>query len=371
MFPSFSKQPAPENTQNSSLNICCNDDYLDLLFGASLPLDQVCYAFAYGSGAIPQKGENQKEKMVDFILVCNNSMLFHQKNQLWNPAHYSLPWRLFKTERLINNLYWFQRDGFLFPKGAKLFYNTLIPSRGRLIKYGVIDTEDFEADLLDWPKLYIAGRLHKPVLNVLVWPNNQNVGQSPNRPIWQAINDNRWMAVQAALLLLPDKFSVKEFLHKIVGLSYKGDVRMGWAEDSRKIDKLVEGANEQLRMLYIPLLKNDKQILVENDEMVEQDNSIQTVFHRLQMLPYFVQRGLCNSYYPSRRFRRYNTNLDIEELIYHISHRYDVPERLDLVLQKIVGHSSKHQSIKNAFTAGISRSFKYIWPKLIKGILRK
>uniref|UniRef100_A0A914L0F3 Phosphatidate cytidylyltransferase, mitochondrial n=1 Tax=Meloidogyne incognita TaxID=6306 RepID=A0A914L0F3_MELIC len=312
MFPPFSKQPPPENTQNSPLNICCNDDYLDLLFGASLPLDQVCYAFAYGSGAIPQKGENQKEKMVDFILVCNNSMLFHQKNQLWNPAHYSLPWRLFKTERLINNLYWFQRDGFLFPKGAKLFYNTLIPSRGRLIKYGVIDTEDFEADLLDWPKLYIAGRLHKPVLNVLVWPNDQNLGQEPNRPIWQAINDNRWMAVQAALLLLPDKFSVKEFLHKIVGLSYKGDVRMGWAEDSRKIDKLVEGANEQLRMLYIPLLKNDKQILVENDEIIEQDNSIQTVFHRLQMLPYFVQRGLCNSYYPSRRFRRYNTNLDIE-----------------------------------------------------------
>nr|CAD2176982.1 unnamed protein product [Meloidogyne enterolobii] len=212
MFPPFSKQPPPENTQNSSLNICCNDDYLDLLFGASLPLDQVCYAFAYGSGAIPQKGENQKEKMVDFILVCNNSMLFHQKNQLWNPAHYSLPWRLFKTERLINNLYWFQRDGFLFPKGAKLFYNTLIPSRGRLIKYGVIDTEDFEADLLDWPKLYIAGRLHKPVLNVLVWPNDQNLGQEPNRPIWQAINDNRWMAVQAALLLLPEKFSVKEFL---------------------------------------------------------------------------------------------------------------------------------------------------------------
>jgi len=30
---------------------------------------------------------------------------------------------------------------------------------------------------------------------------------------------------------------------------------MGWAEDSRKIDKLIEGANEQLRMLYIPLLK--------------------------------------------------------------------------------------------------------------------
>jgi len=87
--------------------------------------------------------------------------------------------------------------------------------KGRLIKYGVIDTEDFEADLLDWPKLYIAGRLHKPVLNVLVWPNNQNVGQSPNRPIWQAINDNRWMAVQAALLLLPDKFSVKVRLCKI------------------------------------------------------------------------------------------------------------------------------------------------------------
>ncbi|CAK5085442.1 unnamed protein product [Meloidogyne enterolobii] len=199
----------------------------------------------------------------------------------------------------------------------------------------------------------------------------------------QISSANKFLSFKTHKKIFPQ--ILKEFLHKIVGLSYKGDVRMGWAEDSKKIDKLVEGANEQLRMLYIPLLKkfveiskkiflnffSDKQISVENDEMIEQDNSIQTVFHRLQMLPYFVQRGLCNSYYPSRRFRRYNTNLDIEELIYHISHRYDVPERLDLVLQKIVGHSSKHQSIKNAFTAGISRSFKYIWPKLVKGILRK
>jgi hypothetical protein len=41
------------------------------------------------------------------------------------------------------------------------------------------------------------------VLNVVEWPNQDGIGQRPNRQIQQAINDNRWMASQAALLLLP------------------------------------------------------------------------------------------------------------------------------------------------------------------------
>lgn len=37
---------------------------LDLLTGAGLPLQFICHAFAYGSGAIPQQNEDPTQKMV-------------------------------------------------------------------------------------------------------------------------------------------------------------------------------------------------------------------------------------------------------------------------------------------------------------------
>lgn len=88
---------------------------------------------------------------------------------------------------------------------------------GRLIKYGIIETEDLETDLLNWRWLYVAGRLHKPVLDI---PQN-HLNQKPNRPISDAIAKNRWMAMLAALIMIPSSeftMNVNLFFYSILNL---------------------------------------------------------------------------------------------------------------------------------------------------------
>lgn len=63
-------------------------EYEDLL--SVLPLSTVDYAFAYGSGALQQKGENKADKMIDFILSTSDPVVFHEENLKNNPSHYSL-----------------------------------------------------------------------------------------------------------------------------------------------------------------------------------------------------------------------------------------------------------------------------------------
>ena len=47
----------------------------------------------------------------------------------------------------------------------------------------------------------------------------------------------------------------QELLQAVVGLSYTGDVRMGFAEDSRKVERIVSGSFPGLCDLYVPRLK--------------------------------------------------------------------------------------------------------------------
>ena len=51
------------------------------------------------------------------------------------------------------------------PLHPRRYYNTLVEHElGCLIKYGVVSSAALEADLTDWKHLYLAGRLHKPVV---------------------------------------------------------------------------------------------------------------------------------------------------------------------------------------------------------------
>ncbi|KAL6731413.1 hypothetical protein Aduo_002283 [Ancylostoma duodenale] len=129
-------------------------EYEELLCG--LPLSAVDYAFAYGSGALQQKGENKSDKMVDFILSTSDPVRFHEENLKMNPSHYSL-FRCVGANALAK---------YQTRLAARIYYNTHVRVGSRRMKYGVIATDDLNRDLLDWKWLYVAGRLHKPVLDV-------------------------------------------------------------------------------------------------------------------------------------------------------------------------------------------------------------
>lgn len=91
--------------------------------------------------------------------------------------------------------------------------------------------EDLRSDLLDWNWLYVAGRLHKPVVNLITPPADQS-------GLNLALLENRKCALHAALLQLPDTFSFEQLFQTIVGISYNGDFRMRFAEDRQKISKV-------------------------------------------------------------------------------------------------------------------------------------
>ena len=41
----------------------------------------------------------------------------------------------------------------------------------------------------------------------------------------------------------------------IVGLSYLGDIRMGLAEDSKKVERIASSSSDGLKEAYLPLLE--------------------------------------------------------------------------------------------------------------------
>jgi translocator assembly and maintenance protein 41 len=100
----------------------------------------------------------------------------------------------------------------------------------QVIKYGVVSVDTLKRDLRDWDTMYLAGRLQKPV-NTLI----------SNDGIVSAQKLNIDSAMKTALLLCPNTFNVTELLKIICSLSYIGDIRLGFAEDSKKVERIVRG----------------------------------------------------------------------------------------------------------------------------------
>uniref|UniRef100_A0A1I8EHE2 Phosphatidate cytidylyltransferase, mitochondrial n=1 Tax=Wuchereria bancrofti TaxID=6293 RepID=A0A1I8EHE2_WUCBA len=300
-----------------------------------LPLDTVEYACAYGSGAVPQENDGTLGEMVDFIIATRDSKQFHKQNLRMNPTHYSLL-RFLGYQKIAQ----VQRN-----YAARVYCNTRVSYQGYLIKYSVIDTDDLLLDLIEWRWMYLAGRLQKHVVDVI----------SPSPRITLAMEKNRSSALQAALLLLPDKFSLSQFYNELISLSYRGDFRMSFGEDKNKIGRIADGSRAQLNQIYVPLLKADEDVFIQG-RTIEQDRCDAVLFKRITGLPFNVLWNL------QRRINSINGKqndidpkvLSImvqEEIAASLARRLDGPKPVAAAIEDIVWRSALQQTAKNAFSA--------------------
>lgn len=207
--------------------------------------------------------------MIDLIIVTKDLRQWHRANMAVNWKDYSFVARMFPSlVPYVNAI-----------GTAKCYFNTNIWLQDRKIKYGVICEEDLKRDCEEWTAMYIAGRLHKPVLNVA----SGSIDDFPES-LTTSVLINRKKALEASLHQLHAKhrsnsdaveksglmtFTMEQLLEAIVGLSYLGDIRcMVGAEDPRKVTKIVSNQCELLEAIYRPLLDQDKSIrrIVNGDE---------------------------------------------------------------------------------------------------------
>lgn len=97
--------------------------------------------------------------------------------------------------------------------------------------------------------LYLAGRLHKPVLAVT--PGGGG-GAGSASAVEASLAANHAAAARSAALLLPETFTELDFYTAICGLSYAGDFRMVVGENKNKVQNIVAGQIDLLKPLYAP-----------------------------------------------------------------------------------------------------------------------
>ncbi|KAF7249688.1 Phosphatidate cytidylyltransferase, mitochondrial [Varanus komodoensis] len=309
-------------------------------------------AFAYGSAVFQQAGASAREtekNMLDFVFVVDDSVMWHMMNLSKNRDHYSF--LKYLGPKLISNIQNY---------GAGIYYNTLVPCNGRVIKYGVISTDVLLEDLLHWKTLYVAGRLQKPV---------KILTQSENVKLQAALTSNLKSAITAAFLMLPESFSEEDLYLQIAGLSYCGDFRMIIGEDKSKVMNIVKPNLLHFQKLYNNILQDCPQVVYKHQQgKLEIDKSPEGQFAQLMALPRTLQQQITSLMDPPGK------NRDVEEILFQVAHDPDCGLVVHQGISGIVRSSSLIQSAKTMLTAGMKKSLTYSMKKMYKmskGWLRK
>jgi len=230
---------------------------------------KIIAAFGYGSRIFRQTGYSlQKKAVIDTIFVVENPHLWHQENIQNNPKDYSLSGKIALKYFDINAI----------KKTTGVTYQTDIEFMQNKFKYGVIGKEKFiEAMYGNWESLLIQGRFQKPIYTIF-----------SNQEIDDAIKQNRQLALFVALLTLQkENPTLTDLYYQICSLSYKGDLRMLFAENPNKVYNIVDGCFENFLEIY-----GSKNLFFYTKDNGEIDINKELINKILSLLPYTLYEYL-------------------------------------------------------------------------------
>ncbi|CAE6050828.1 unnamed protein product [Arabidopsis arenosa] len=309
------------------------------------PVDFCC---VYGSTLHPNNQD--KSKMVDYILGVSDPMQWHSQNLKMNSDHYASWMVHLGGARLITNV--------ADKVGVGVHFNPFVNWNDRKLKYGVVRMHDLVQDILDWNRFYLSGRLQKPV-HMLV----------DNLDIEDVNSVNKRAAISAALLLLPSKFTEEDLYAKICSLSYMGDLRMFFAEDTNKVNKIVKGQFDIFQSMYKPFLEEceTKNLLrfssaeASHTKLV-QDSSLSATRSLVSYLPASV-RSLMGKSLGEKKFVS-ETGRVMGEVC--IGSREEAAKCMGNVMKRRVMVSSARQAVSGFLAAGAINATMYLSQKMRK-----
>ncbi|CAH2065013.1 unnamed protein product [Thlaspi arvense] len=311
-------------------------------------LPTVDFCCVYGSTLHPNNQD--KSKMVDYILGVSDPMQWHSENLKMNSDHYASWMVHLGGAKLITKV----ADNI----GVGVHFNPFVNWNDRKLKYGVVRMNDLVQDILDWDRFYLSGRLQKPV-HLLV----------DNLDIEDVNSVNKRAAVSAALLLLPSKFTEEDLYAKICSLSYMGDLRMFFAEDTNKVSKIVKGQFDLFQSMYKPFLEEyeTKQLLrfssaEASQARLVQDSSLSASRSLVSSLPASVRTQMGKLLGEKKTLSE--TGRVLGEVC--IGSREEAAKCMEKVMKRRVMVSSARQAVSGFLAAGAINATMYLSQKMRK-----
>ena len=262
---------------------------------------------------------NNNNKMIDFILVVNDVQEFHRMNLKYNPQHYNfsdslwlyhnqsessiiqqqraelIAWvqcHTIPSSSLLQS--YFSNPGVYFHIVDDIQQHQMVQNNDRAvttntttttippppsmmmtggIKYGIISQQSLRHDLQHWTHLYMAGRMHKPIVPIVVVPHHDDdettprncissIQQQSNLPaalataiLYQWYYDQQQQEQQSSITSVPSPSPLQDIYKHIVQISYSGDPRMGMFEDTQKVHNIITAQYHHFHQLYLPILQ--------------------------------------------------------------------------------------------------------------------